>query len=356
MRFSHAVIWEDIRAFVSKQGMDWSRLSGKTVLIAGANGFLPSYMADTIAVLNDDKMLAAQCKLIALTHKKIGPKDRLGHLIGRKDVKFIEADVTKQFTIPAGVDFIVHGASPASPRDYLARPIETMDANVTGLRTMLDYSVREKCESILYISSGAIYGDVPPDKIPTKEDFPGLTALDSERACYNESKRYAETLAFQFHKTHGVPVKIVRPFHHYGPGQRLDDGRVLADFLSDALAGRPIKVKSTGDTLMTFNYAGDAAEMFWRALLSEQNGQAFNVGSGGPEYTVRQLADEVAELFTPRARVQMEPQAMASYQKEAPKRSLADISKAKKMLGWEPHTPLHEGLKRTLRWHSAQKK
>jgi dTDP-glucose 4,6-dehydratase/UDP-glucuronate decarboxylase len=350
-RFRHAVIWEDIRAFVSRPGMNWERLSGQTVLVAGASGFLPGYLADTIAVLNDDEVLRKPARLVALTRTPVNAGDRLGHLLGRPDVKFMVADVTKPYEIPKGVDFLIHGASPASPRDYLARPIATMDANVNGLRTMLDYATHHPVKSLLYISSGAVYGEVPDEHLPVTETFPGNTPLDSQRACYNESKRYAEAMGFAYHRVHGVPIKMVRPFHHYGPGQRLDDGRVLADFMRDGLAGRPIHMLSEGRNLMTLCYAGDAAEAFWRALLSKEEGQAFNISSEGTEYTVRQVAELVAGLFSPPLSVQAEPKAMHPYQKGAFKRSLADISKAQKVLGWQPSTSLQEGLERTLRWH-----
>ena len=347
------VIYEDILRFLSLQ-IPFDRLEGRTVLVAGANGFLPSYLADTVAILNDE-VFKTPCRLIAVTHSQVKPGDRLDHLLGRDDVEFMSADVEKGLEIPSGVDYMIHGASSASPKKYLAKPIETMDANVNGIRAMLDYSLHNKVESILFISSGSIYGEPPAQFTPTKEDFPGNVSCTSERSCYSEAKRYAETLCYQFNRKHGTPVKAVRPFHNFGPGQRLDDGRVIADFLADAFDKRPIEVRSAGDTLMTFLYVADCAEAFWRILLTGKDGEAYNIGSEGPEYSVLQIAKTVSGLFSPAIPVNVHPAAQRNYQTESPKRSRADVAKLK-LLGWSQKYSLQEGLKRTIRWHEGQNK
>lgn len=351
----HPIIEEDIRAIVSRSGIAWQDLSGQTLLLAGANGFLPSYMADTIAYLNDH-VLSKPCQLIALTRSPCQPGDRLGHLLGRPDVQFITADVAKPFSIPEGVTYLVHGASPASPKIYTAKPIETMDANVNGLRAMLDYARSHPVRSILFISSGAVYGDAPPEQIPTPETFAGNVPFTSERSCYAETKRYCESLCANFHRVHGTPVKMARPFHNYGPGLRLDDGRVVADFLADAIEGRPITVRSAGTTLLTYSYVADTAEAFWRILLSKQDGEAFNVASVGPEFSVTDLAHAISKLFSPPASVDVRPDAQRAFQAGSARHTRADISKIKRLLDWVPTTDLDAGLRRTLRWHQSQPK
>lgn len=345
------VISEDIRALVSRPGTDWKSLSGQTLLLSGANGFLPSYMADTIAHLNDH-VLDEPCQLLAVVRRPVQKTDRIGHLLGRKDVTFISADVSRRFPIPEGVTHFVHGASPASPKIYMQKPIETMDANVAGLRAMLDYSTSHVVKSILFLSSGAVYGEA--DRFPTPEDYGGNVLCTSERSCYGEAKRYCESLAYQFFRMHGTPVKSARPFHNYGPGLRLDDGRVIADFLADGLAGRPITVRSAGTTLLTYSYVADTAEAFWRILLSKEDGESFNVASPGPEMSVLDLAKKVSSVFTPPAPVLVQPEASQNFQSGSAKHTCADISKIKKRLGWEPTTSLQEGLRRSLRWYRIQ--
>ena len=150
---------------------------------------------------------------------------------------------------------------------------------------------------------------------------------------------------------HKTPVKTVRPFHNYGPGLRLDDGRVMADFMRDAISGGPIMVNSTGDTLMTFCYVADTAEAFWRVLLSDENGEAFNVGSAGPEYSVLGLAHKVASLSSPPMKVIVRPSEEKDFQKSAAKHTRADISKISSRLGWHPSTSLESGLARTIDWN-----
>ncbi len=309
---------------------------------------------DTAAILNDE-VLSEPCKLIAVTHSKLKPTDRIGHLLGRKDIRFMALDVSKPFKIPKEVTYLVHGASAASPKKYLEKPIETMDSNVNCLRTMLDFSLKNKVKSILYISTAEIYGNPPPEAVPIREDYNGNVSCTSDRSCYTESKRYCEALCRQFYLVHRTPVKCARPFHNYGPGLRLDDGRAIADFMSDALRGGPIHVKSTGKTLMTYCYVADTAEAFWRILLSDANGESFNAGSGGPEFTVLELAERVASLFKPKLKVSVEPDSEKPYQKESPKRTCADITKINTMLSWKPDTKFDDGLSRALAWYSSRR-
>jgi UDP-glucuronate decarboxylase len=350
------IVREDIRRYAKCKDINWGKLSGKTILIAGASGFLPSYAADTVAVLNDE-VLSEPCRAIAAVHSMPSPDGRIGHLLSRKDFTFVTADLSKGLAIPKGVDYFIHGASPASPRQYLSKPIETMDANVNGLRAMLDYSRSNRVESILFISSGAVNAEnAPPENIPTKEDFPGISPFISERSCYSEAKRYCETMCYQFCKAYGAPANAARPFHTYGPGLRLDDGRAIADFMSDAISGNPINVRSSGNTLMTYCYVADVAEAFFRILLSDAKGEAFNVASPGPEFTVLELAKHVSNLFDPPAKISVSPEAERNYQKGSSRRTIADTSKMKRMLGWSPQTGMDGGLKRMLDWHLLQKR
>ena len=187
--------------------------------------------------------------------------------------------------------YIIHAAGIASPTIYRAHPIETMDANINGLRTLLDYARQRleaglEMEGFLFYSSSEIYGDPAADAIPTPETYRGYVSCTGPRACYDESKRYGETLCVNFARQHGIPVTAVRPFNNYGPGMKITDGRVIADFFRDALAGRDLVMLSDGSPTRTFCYVSDAITGYYLALLRGRRGEAYNVGVDGPEISM----------------------------------------------------------------------
>src|SRR5258708_989421 len=183
-------------------------------------------------------------------------------------------------------DFVVHGASIASPTYYRLHPIETMDANVLGLRRLLDHSLRWAPEGFLFFSSSEIYGDPDAANIPTAEAYRGFVSCTGPRACYDESKRFGETLCVNFARVHGIPVTIARPFNNYGPGLRLSDRRVLPDLFKDVLADRDITLLSDGRASRTFCYASDATAGYLRILLLGAKGESYNIGADAPEISM----------------------------------------------------------------------
>jgi UDP-glucuronate decarboxylase len=258
--------------------------------------------------------------------------------------------------------YVIHAAGIASPTYYRAHPIETMDANINGLRNLLDYARQRleaglEMEGFLFYSSSEIYGDPAPDAIPTPETYRGNVSCTGPRACYDESKRYGETLCVNFARQHGIPVTSVRPFNNYGPGMKITDGRVIADFFRDALGGRNLVLLSDGSPTRTFCYVSDAVTGYYLALLRGRRGEAYNVGVHGPEISMLDLAETIAglanDLFDHRLKVIKGQSPETDYLVDNPSRRCPDITKARNELQYRPRMTLEEGLRRTLLWYSG---
>jgi dTDP-glucose 4,6-dehydratase/UDP-glucuronate decarboxylase len=230
-------------------------------------------------------------------------------------------------------------------------PIETMDANTIGTRRLLDYAAKRKIKSMLFMSTSEIYGDPFPEYIPTSEDYRGNVSCTGPRACYDESKRFGETLCVNFFRTRGVPVKIARPFNFYGPGLRLEDKRVIPDFFTNAFTGEDIVMHSDGKATRSFCYASDGIDGLLKILLSDQDGESFNVGNDREEISMRTLAEEVAGLFSNGMGVKFEASEDREYLTDNPQRRCPNLGKIRTKLGYEPEVMLHEGLGRTKRWY-----
>jgi dTDP-glucose 4,6-dehydratase/UDP-glucuronate decarboxylase len=226
-----------------------------------------------------------------------------------------------------------------------------MDANAGATRSLLEFACRSKIKSMLYFSSSEIYGDPPADQIPTKEEYRGNVSCTGPRACYDESKRYGETLCVNFWKASGVPVKTVRPFNVYGPGMKIDDRRVIPDFFRDAFDGRDIVLLSDGRATRSFSYVSDAADGFMKVLLSDFSGEAFNVGNDREEITMVTLANEVRALFGNKISVVFKTSDDKNYLTDNPVRRCPDLGKIRRLLGYEPKVMIREGLGRMKDWY-----
>jgi UDP-glucuronate decarboxylase len=198
-------------------------------------------------------------------------------------------------------DYVIHAASIASPTFYRQYPIETMDANVNGLRHLLDQARRQAASvspvaGFLFFSSSEIYGDPTPENIPTPETYWGNVSCTGPRACYDESKRYGETLCVNFAAVHHLPLKVARPFNNYGPGLKISDRRVIPDFAQDILQGRDIVMLSDGSPRRTFCYVADAVIGYFKILIRGRSGEAYNIGAEAPEISMAELAERMVEL------------------------------------------------------------
>nr|VFJ64172.1 MAG: dTDP-glucose 4,6-dehydratase/UDP-glucuronate decarboxylase [Candidatus Kentron sp. DK] len=345
---SHFV--RDATEVLEDLGSKQHNFSGATILLTGAAGFLGAAFTHYFLLLNDRLLHESPCKVIALDSFIRGYPKWLRNLDTRADLCILERDITMAEDLPK-TDYVVHAASIASPIYYRQHPIETMDANVKGLRRLLDRAITEPIKSFLFFSSSEIYGDPDPENIPTSEDYRGYVSCTGPRACYDESKRYGETLCVNFWKQHGVPVKIARPFNNYGPGLSLNDGRVLSDFFREILAGRNIVLYSDGKATRTFCYVADALKGYLRLLLSDENGEAFNIGNPQPEISIIDLARLTIEVAGAKTGIRLEISEDADYLTDCPQRRSPCIDKARQRLGYSPAISLEEGLVRCLAYY-----
>lgn len=340
------VVEEDL-ARITSADLPWDILEGKTVLISGANGFLPAYIVETLLYLNEINRL--RISIVGLVRNREKALSRFRVYQGRDDLKFIVQDVCDPIIISHNVDFVIHAASQASPKYFGKDPVGTMSANLFGTHNLLSIAKENNSEGFLFFSSGEVYGQVEMANIPTKETQYGYLDPATLRACYAESKRAAETMCIAWFHQFGIPAKIVRPFHTYGPGMSLDDGRVFSDFVADIIANNDIVLRSDGSAKRAFCYLADATLGFLTVLLNGENGQAYNVGNENGEVSVLDLAEQLAALFPNKGLHVIKHQAIQNegYLKSAVSRTCPDTSKIR-ALGWEPITPIESGFRRTI--------
>lgn len=344
-----SMVEDDVREIIERTAQGLRALEGATILVAGGSGFLSSYILDALAYANDH-LWGDPCRLICVDNLSTGVSARVAHLEARPDFEFIHHDIVSPLAIDVPVDYIVHAAGLPSPPVYRKYPLQTIDVNVMGTRNLLELSREKAVKSFLYLSSSEIYGDPTHDATPTPEEYRGNVSCTGPRACYDESKRLAETLCMIYHHDFGVPVKIVRPFNVYGPRLRLDDGRVIADFISHALSGGPITLYSDGKATRSFCYISDAVAAMLLLLVSDYDGEAFNVGND-EEVTIGLVADEVNALFGGKPGLQLGKSMEADYLTDNPIRRCPSLTKLKHAIPWEPQVRLHEGLLRTVQWY-----
>lgn len=342
----NSVITEDLE-FIT-EGLDFSQVYGKTVLITGATGFLPAYMIETLCFLNEQA--DSRIKIIGLARNADKAHKRYSHLLSRPDFKLLIQDVTTPIQLTEDVDFIIHAASQASPKYFGVDPVGTLSANVLGTYQLLRLAQVKRSQGFLFFSSGEVYGQVSASQIPMKENDYGFLDPTDVRSCYGESKRMGENLCVSFFHQYGVPTKIVRPFHTYGPGFSLDDGRVFADFVSDIVHGRNIQMKSDGSAVRPYCYLSDATKGFFTVLFRGDKGQAYNIGNDKAEISVLELANLLVGLFPEKNLrvIRTNETPSQGYLKSPINRNCPDISKAKS-IGWSPKITIQEGFAKTVR-------
>lgn len=341
------IVDEDLK-FITSADLPWNLLEGNNILITGANGFLPAYMAETILFLNDN-LFKNKARLYVLGRNKERLLRRFRCYEGRNDLEYIIQDVCAPLKLKDPIDIIIHAASQASPKYYGVDPAGTLSANILGTYNLLELARNNGTKTFLFFSSGEVYGEVNDDQLPINEDQYGYINPVNVRSCYAESKRMAETMCISWMHQYGVRVKIVRPFHTYGPGMRLDDGRVFADFVSDVVADRNIRMKSDGSAIRAFCYLADATAGFFFVLLKGEAGTPYNVGNEEAEISVRDLAYLLAELF-PSKKLKVEistDNQQPGYIRSPFIRHCPDTRRLKN-LGWQPHYSLNPGFKRTI--------
>jgi UDP-glucuronate decarboxylase len=344
----HQIVDEDLKKILATD-LPWSEFAGKTILITGVNGFLPAYIAETLLYFNE-KISSEKIKIIGLARNGARAENRFSSYHGRSDLKLIIQDVCTPIILEDKIDYIIHAASQASPKYYSKDPVGTISANILGTCNLLKLAQDNLVEGFLFFSSGEVYGEVAISQIPTKESDYGYIDPTNIRSCYGESKRMGETMCVSWFHQYGVPTKIVRPFHTYGPGMSLDDGRVYADFIADILNNRDIVMKSDGSAIRAFCYLADAVQGFLTVLLKGDKGQAYNIGNDHCETSIFDLACKLTSLFPEKKLRVVKKDVVQSteYLRSSILRNCPDISKVR-MLGWQPTTSIDEGFRRTIR-------
>jgi dTDP-glucose 4,6-dehydratase len=309
-----------------------SRRSQPTSVVTGAAGFLGSHLTDLL--------LARGHKVIGIDNFVTGSVDNIAHLGGNGNFKFIQQDVTEFIFLEGPVDYVWHFASPASPVDYLGLPIQTLKVGSLGTHKALGLAKNKNARFFL-ASTSEIYGD--PLVHPQTEDYWGNVNPIGPRGCYDEAKRFAEALAMAYHNYHGVQTRIVRIFNTYGPRMRLNDGRVVPAFVSQALKNRPLTVFGQGQQTRSFCYVSDLIEGIYRLMMSDYR-LPMNIGNP-TEMTVLQFAKEIIRATGSRSKIAFKP-----LPQDDPKQRKPDITKARKILRWEPKVKLADGLVKTIEY------
>lgn len=363
MKDASSVIQSDLDYLCQQLQADFPKLEGKKLLITGGAGFLGYYLVQ--GVLHWNKMADAQIQLTVYDNYIRGVPQWLMDLKDDPAINLVKHDITQP--LPADIadfQYIIHAASIASPTYYRLHPIETMDANVNGLRFLLEYC-RQRQQSqtpvagFLFFSTSEIYGDPSPDAIPTPETYRGNVSCTGPRACYDESKRYGETLCVNFAQQYGLPITVARPFNNYGPGLKITDRRVIPDFARDIFAGKDIVMFSDGSPTRTFCYITDAIAGYYKILLRGQPGEAYNIGVEEPEISIAQLAEQLTAIarqrFNYTGQVIRQTSGDQAYLVDNPNRRCPIIAKARQDLGFTPTISITEGLERTLVWYAENR-
>ena len=337
------IIREDVER-IHKENIPWSKIQGKTFLISGAAGMIPTYMVYTILELNKGK--SKKSKIYAIVKNKKEAEKKYIKYSNDKCLKIIRQDVNKKFKINEKINYIIHAASKASPKYFNEDPTNTILPNIIGTKNLLELGIKHKIDGFLFFSSGEIYGDMKNEKI-LESSLGKINPLEI-RSCYAESKRMGENMCVSWNKQFNVPTKIARIFHTYGPGMKLDDGRVFADFVSNVVKDKNIIMKSNGNAKRPFCYITDTVTALFLILLKGDNANAYNISNPSCIISISELAKTLKELFPKKKLTIIKKQNNEDkYIKSLIMNQTPDISKIKK-LGYKPKISIRDGFLRTV--------
>jgi len=308
------------------------------ILVTGGAGFLGSHLCD--------RLLAEGHDVIAMDNLVTGNTDNIAHLAGNRRFLFIEHNITNYIYIKDNLDAILHFASPASPVDYLELPIQTLKVGSLGTHNALGLAMA-KGARLLLASTSEVYGD--PQVHPQTEDYWGHVNPIGPRGVYDEAKRFSEAMVMAYHRSHSVDTRIVRIFNTYGPRMRLNDGRVVPNFIGQALRGEPLTVYGDGSQTRSFCFVSDLVDGIYRLLMSHEI-EPVNIGNP-TESTILDFAQKINAYTGNQAGIQFKP-----LPTDDPKQRQPNIAKAKRILGWEPKVSLDQGMAETVTWFAARLK
>lgn len=343
------IIDEDL-AYIVKADLPWQDLEGKNILITGANGTLPAYMVETILYLNGN-VFKEKATVFALVRDLKKAEKRFARYEKEENLKFVVQDVCEKIELNEKLDYIIHAASQASPKLYGRDPVGTILPNVLGTNNLLSLAQQKSVDCFLFFSAGAVYGQKNNEnKLISENDFGSLNPFTVE-ACYSESKRMGESMCAAWHEQYKVPVKVVRPFHTYGPGVALNDGRVFADFVRNIVNNEDLVMNSDGSAERPFCYIADATVAFFTVLLKGEVGQAYNVAAKD-EISIKELAIKLTKLFPEKnLKVIYQENTDKGYLKTGISQYSPDISKIA-ALGWTDKISIEVGFKKMINYYN----
>jgi UDP-glucuronate decarboxylase len=330
-----------LAATLQKESVEFEN---QRILVTGGAGFLGSWMCDVL--------LEMKAKVICLDNFSSGRKENIQHLLERDDFKLIVHDISEEIFFDKKLDVVFHFASRAQPLQFLLYPIQILKSNTIGTWIALGIAKRHDAR-IVFASSSEVYGDPDPEHIPTSEDYTGNVNPVGPRACYDEAKRVGETFVNAYRIQHRLDTRILRIFNTFGPRMKFQDityGRVIPRFIDQAINGRPLTVFGDGSQTRSFTYVTDLVEGILKAGWgSEASGEVMNIGSVN-ETTIIDLAKLIIDLTNSKSKITFQP-----LPKDDPRRRRPDVSKAKKIIGWNPKKSLDEGLQNTIEWFKSMK-
>lgn len=349
------ILADDFRHIAEALPDKWA-LSGSRWLITGVSGMIGSYFLSFLSWLNEEE-LSGSLRATALHRGELRLDDPcVGHLLNDKAIVFRQVDLGHAFTLnyDDDYDYVVHAATSAAPRGYLADPVNTINVNVMATQVMLEhFRHSRRLKSFLYMSSGEIYGNPGSADVPTPETYLGVTDHLSPRSCYVESKRFTETLCLNYYRQYQVPVRIIRPVQVFGPGFKESDSRAWADFICKSLAGKPIEILGDGLSRRGYCYLADAVTQILAVIRKGNDGDVYNIGSE-EHISIRELADMIASFANPPVQVQVKND-LPSYLQGSPQLSCPSIAKVSG-LGHLLNTGTKEGMKRSFDWFTSTTK
>lgn len=338
---SEEIVLTDIQEIVDDLKDIIPTLENKSILITGGRGFLGTYFLKTFLRIN--KLLSNPMQIFVIDNLITSKDDTVQY----PNVTFVESDISKKIEIDEPINYIIHAASIASPPMYRKFPLKTIDVNYQGTRNLLDFANEKNVEGMLFLSSSEIYGD--PKIIPTPETYWGNVSCNGPRACYDESKRLAETVCLVYYQEFKTPVKIARPFNAYGPYLNLDDGRAIPDFFRNAIEKSKIIMYSNGSPSRSFCYVSDSIRGFLKILFQGKPGSIYNVGND-EEVSMKELSEKIKNLVGD-VEICYQKSDDKYYTTDNPQRRVPELSKIKSELKYLPKISLDEGLQRVYKWY-----
>lgn len=341
------IIFEDLLT-IGRADLPWIELHKKTILISGGSGFLASYLVQSLLLLK--QLYDLDIKVLCVVRNVVLAKERFKPWIEDPSLQIICQDISDPLPIDfPKADFIIHAASQASPKYYGVDPVGTLLANSIGTRNLLDHALVSDTKKFIFFSSGEVYGQPMKNVASVNEMDYGYLDPMNVRSCYAESKRMGETMCVSWANQYNLNVSIVRPFHTYGPGMSLQDGRVFADFVADVVARKDIVLNSDGSALRAFCYLADASIGFLTVLLKGKNTEAYNIGNPFAEISIKELAVTLSKLLPSRQVnvVFKQYNANTKYLQSPIVRVCPSINKIIE-LGWSPTVGIEQGFQRTI--------